>query len=71
MQNQHQLQDAFGLSLNTSCEAMQHCTLHCFVQASLKQAEEVQGTPLAEFGLVSSLPQEWWSVFPFKRRQHL
>ena len=46
----------------------------CFVQAVNRQAELVEGTPfgarLAEFGMVSNLPQVWWSVFPFKRRHH-
>lgn len=55
---------------------MQHCILRYVVQVILimKQAEQVPGmpfdTPLAEFGLVSSLPPVWWSLFPFKRREH-
>ncbi|KAL3140399.1 hypothetical protein ABBQ38_004659 [Trebouxia sp. C0009 RCD-2024] len=44
-------------------------------QAINKQAQAVEGmpfgTPLAEYGMVSNLPQVWWSVFPFKRREQL
>ena len=55
---------------------MQRCILRYVVQAILimKQAEQVPGMPFdtrrAEFGLVSSLPSVWWSLFPFKRREH-
>ncbi|KAL3153705.1 hypothetical protein ABBQ32_013302 [Trebouxia sp. C0010 RCD-2024] len=44
-------------------------------QAVNKQAEASEGipfgTPLAEYGMLSNLPQVWWSMFPFKRRQQL
>lgn len=51
-------------------------TSWCMLQAYKRRTFETECTPfdkpLAKFGVVSNLPQVWWSVFPFKRgkRQH-
>ena len=68
----------YAIAACDACSNSQPCsfTSWCMLQAYKRRTFETECTPfdkpLAKFGVVSNLPQVWWSVFPFKRgkRQH-